>query len=99
MAKRDLNRSEEIRNLLKEKPGIKAREIVETLGKRDITVNPSLVYFIKGQMKGARGRRRRIMNAAGRNGDAVQTILKVRRLADEVGGLDNLKAVVDALSL
>lgn len=97
MAKRDVNKSDEIRKLIKDKPGIKAKDIVDTLGKGGIKVNPSLVYFVKGQIKGAKGRKRRIMNAANVNGDAVQTIVRVKQLAGEVGGLDNLKALVDAL--
>ncbi len=54
-------------------------------------------------MKGRKGRRRQARQmvekvAATGNSDPVATILKVRRLAEEVGSMKKLKALVDVLS-
>ena len=61
-----------------------------------------MVYFVKGKMKGRKGRRKKAQQmvtsvAATGNSDPVATILKVKRWAAEVGGLKKLKALVDAL--
>lgn len=99
-----VNKSEEIRNLLRANPGISAKETVGTLAAKNITVTDSLFYYIKGKMKGRRSRHRRAQQIVARvatttgEGDAVKTILKVKALASELGGLKRLKALVDVLS-
>jgi hypothetical protein len=100
----EVNKSAAIRELYKQNPEIKAKQIIATLGTRGIKVTDNLVYMIKGKMKGEKSRRREInrsavkMAAASGSIDAVQTIIKVKTLANEVGGLGTLKALVDALS-
>ena len=99
-----VNKSEEIRILLRANPAISAKEAVETLASQNITVTDSLFYYIKGKMKGRRSRHRRaqriVAKVATTTGevDAVKTILKVKALAFELGGLKRLKAFVDVLS-
>ncbi len=105
--------SEAIRELLTQKPDLKAGEVVTTLGEKGIKVKPNLVYFIMGKFKGLKGRRGKIRknvaavmasgNANGtqashRGGDVLSTIKKVKSLAEEVGGLKKLAALVEALS-
>jgi hypothetical protein len=103
--KRDgVNKSEETRQLLKANPKMPVKEVVSTLAGRGIKVSESQVYFVKGQMKGRRGRRKKARQmvatvvATTGDGDAVKTILKVKGWASEVGGMKKLKALVDALS-
>ena len=105
MAKKQdgVTKSEEIRQLLQANPNMPAKEVVDTLARKGIKVTDTLVYFIKGKMKGRHGRRqkahRMVANvAATGNSDPVATILKVKRWASEVGGMKKLKALVDALS-
>ena len=105
MAKKKVgvNKSEEIRQLMRAHPELPVKEIVSTLAGRGIKVTDNLVYFIKGKMKGRKGRRRKARQmiaqvAASGNHDPVATILKVNGWASEVGGLKKLKALVDALS-
>jgi hypothetical protein len=98
-----VNKSEEIRQLLRANPKLAAQEVISTLAGRGIKVAPTLVYFVKGRMKGRKGRRRKARQmvekvVATGNTDPIATILKVKRWADEVGGLKKLKALVDALS-
>ncbi len=102
----EVNKSEEIRTLLKANPKITAKEAVETLAKRDISVTASLFYFIKGREVGrSDDRRRQARQAAAKPAaaptgevDTLKTILKVKGFALELGGLKRLKALVDALS-
>jgi hypothetical protein len=101
--KSDVNKSEEIRQLLKANPKMPASEVVSTLAAKGIKVSDNLVYFIKGKMKGRKGRHKKAQRmvanvAATGNIDPVKTILKVNGWANEVGGLKKLKALVDALS-
>ena len=85
-------------------PEMPVKEIVSTLAGRGIKVADTLVYYIKGKMKGRKGRRKkarqmvqRVATATG-NSDPVGTIIKVKGWAAEVGGLKKLKALVDVLS-
>jgi hypothetical protein len=101
--KTEVNKSEEIRQLLKANPKLVAQAIVSTLAAKGIKVAPTLVYFVKGKMRGRKGRRRKARQmvekvAATGNTDPIATILKVKRRADEVGGMKKFKALVDALS-
>jgi hypothetical protein len=101
--KSDVNRSEEIRKLLTANPDMPAKDIVATLGKRGIKITDSLVYLVRGRIQGRKGRRKKARQfvakvAATGDTDPVVTVLKVKRWAQEVGGLKKLKALVDVLS-
>jgi hypothetical protein len=101
--KNGVNKSEEIRQLMRAHPEMPVKEIVSTLAGRGIKVADTLVYYIKGKMKGRKGRHKRAQRmvanvAATGSTDPVATILKVKGWANEVGGLKKLKALVDALS-
>ena len=108
MAKRKngVNKSEEIRQLLKAKPQIGAKEAIAALGAKGVEVSDALFYFVKGHIKGRKGRKKKakqvVAKVAETNNvpktDALSTILKVKALATDVGGLKKLKALVEALS-
>jgi hypothetical protein len=105
-----VNKSAAIRELLGQNPEINAAEAKATLAKQGIKITSGLYYFIKGKIKGKRGRRRKMRRqaatvmasgavpATSANGDALTTIKKVKGLAAELGGLKKLKALVEALS-
>ena len=103
--KSDVNKSEEVRQLLKANPEMPVKEIVETMAGRGRTVTPNLVYFIKGRMSGRKARKKKAQKMVAQvatattstNSDALKTILKVKSWADEVGGMKKLKALVEAL--
>jgi hypothetical protein len=102
--KNGVNKSEEIRQLLRANPTMPVKEIVSSLAGRGIKVQESRVYFIKGKIKGRKGRRMKARQMVAKvspttgNADAVKTILKLKSWASEVGGLRKLKELVDALS-
>ncbi len=108
MAKKNdgINRSEEIRNLLKTNPEIGPKDAIAKLAEKGIEVSNGLFYFVKGQIKGRKARKTRAQKAVTKvaeythanRTDAVTTILKVKACAKEVGGMKSLKALVEALS-
>jgi hypothetical protein len=103
----EVNKSAEIRKLLEKNPELKAGEVIELLGMKGIEIKPNLYYFIKGKMTGRKGRRKKVkqmvanvtatMGNSPKTGDVVATILKVKHLAAEVGGLKKLKVWIEAL--
>jgi hypothetical protein len=107
----EINKSQAIRDELNKNPAMKAAEVVAALKEKRIEVNTGLVYMVKGHMKGKKGRRKKARQlvdkvtatmdskgAATTTADVVATIIKVKHLAAEVGGIKKLKALVDALS-
>jgi hypothetical protein len=106
MAKRknDVNQSEEIRQVYRANPHLKAKEVIAELAKKGIDVKEGLVYLIKGKILGRKGRRKRaqkiVANVARTTGsaDALSTVLKVKALSEQVGGMKKLKALVDAMT-
>jgi hypothetical protein len=100
-AKGGVNKSEAIRGVFAASPGISVRDLIATLHGRGIKVKPNLVYLVKGNLRGEAPRRGRPPAAAAatpKNSDALATIMKVKKVAAEVGGLRTLKALIDALS-
>ena len=53
MAKKSngVNKSEQVRQLLRANPQISARESSEKLAEKGIKISSNLFYFVKGQMK------------------------------------------------
>ena len=106
----EINKSEEIRKLIKANHNITANEAISTLAKQGIKIDSSLFYFNKGKILGKRGRRRKMQRkvanvmsngqtvAAPAKSDVIGTIKKVKGLAAEVGGLKKLADLVAALS-
>jgi hypothetical protein len=101
-----VNKSQEIRMLLKANPEIGVKEVVAKLAEKGIKISNALFYFTKGKMKGRKARKQKAQKVVAKvaesthvtKSDAVSTILKVKAWAREVGGLKTLKALVEALS-
>jgi len=106
MAKKEngVNKSEEVRKLLRANPSMKASEVVSALAEKGIKISDNLYYLVKGHIHGRTARKRKaqkvVAKVAGTTGqvDALATILKIKKVASEVGGMKTLKALVDALS-
>ena len=89
-----------IREYLKKHKKAKAKEVVEALAGNGVKVTEGLVYIQKGQLKGRKQRRAKIVRAARAvraNGDPVALIRDVKALAVRAGGYGKLKDLVDAL--
>jgi hypothetical protein len=100
----EVNRFQTIRDLLKEKPRIKANDAVSALAAKGITINASLFYIVKGKVAGRKSRRKKVpkhaieVTSVSGSPDAVATIRSIKKFAAGVGGLRRLKMLVDALS-
>ena len=87
---------------MSQNPKIKTRDVVADLGLRGIKVTPTLVYFVKSQMKKKKHRLKcekaaeLIRQSGGQNPLAL--IMRVKELARDLGGLKHLKQLVDALA-
>jgi hypothetical protein len=102
--KNGVNKSEEIRQLLKANPKITAKEVTATLGAKGIKVSEKLYYLVKGKMLGRQAHKKKARKMVAKvaestgSADALSTILKVKSWANEVGGMKKLRALVEALS-
>ncbi len=104
--KKGPNKSQAIRGVLEQNPKASAKEVVDALGQKGIKVAVGLVYMVKGKMLHVKGQHKRkakrlatarkSLNGTGTI--SVESITKVKALADEVGGMANLKALVTVLA-
>src|SRR5437763_482791 len=89
------NKSEEIRQLLKANPQIGAKEAIAALGAKGVEVSDALFYFVKGHLKGRKGRKKKAQQVVAKVAEtanasksyALSTLWKIKTLATEVGGL------------
>lgn len=107
--KADVNQSEEIRAVLATNPKLKAKEVVEELAKKGVTVATDSVYNVKSTLSKKKQKRKAAStnghvaaNGHSTNGATVgspiQLVLKVKDLAIQLGGFKSLKQLVDALA-
>ncbi len=101
-----VNKSEQIRQMLRANPKVSAKEVKDSLEAKGIPISDKLFYLVKGKMLGKRSRKRKARKMVAQvaestgtgSADALSTILKLKALANQVGGLRKLKALVDALT-
>ena len=80
----EINKSQAIRDLLKENPKIKAGEAISTLAAKGVTVTSGHFYVVKGKLLGRKSRRKKNkqkavgLMTASVNGDVVTTPVKAK---------------------
>jgi hypothetical protein len=96
------SKAQAIRDAIKADRHAKAKEIVATLATKGIKVTTPHVYMIKSQLKQKqrKANRAKAVETSRQAGSSnpVSAVLSVRKLAMDLGGLKNLKALVDVLS-
>ncbi len=96
------NKSSAIRQMIQANPQAQSKEIVELLGKNGLKVQPSLVYYIRSKLRQQQrqAKRERVKQTSQTlgNSNPVELVLKVKSLARDAGGIQNLKLLVDALA-
>src|SRR5258708_32138203 len=102
----EVNKSQAIRELLKEQPKINGAEAVAALAAKGVDIKVGLFYLVKGNALGRKTRRKKREAKAvdvvetkstktpTSHGDAVATILKVKMFAKEIGSLGALKELI-----
>ena len=97
-----VNKSQAIRDFLAGNPTADTKAVVAGLAEKGIKVAPTLVYFIKSKQRQAqrRAKRERVAESSLQSGskNPVEVVLRVKDLAREVGGIQNLKQLVDLLA-
>jgi hypothetical protein len=97
-----VNKSEAIREFLAENPKADTKTIVNGLAAKGLKVAPTLVYFIKSKQNQAKRRAKRDRVAESSRGtgskNPVEVVIRVKDLAREVGGIKNLKMLVDLMA-
>lgn len=97
-----INKSQAIRDYLAANPKADTKAIVAGLAEKGVKVAPTLVYFIRSKQGKARRRAKRELAAESsrRSGakNPVEVVIRVKTLADELGGIKNLKTLVDLLA-
>lgn len=102
------NKSQAIRDILASNPAVPVKEVVEQLATKGTKVTANLVYFIKGKMSqkkhtAARKAKRvakqkgRVAQASAMHANPVAVVLEVKALAKKLGGMANLKELVQVL--
>jgi len=98
--KREFNKSEAVRNYLKEHPGIANKDVAEALSKQGIKMHPDYVATVKSKMKGTKGKRKRRQQAAEvvavKTGIGVTDIKAAFMLLKHCGGLAQAKEALAA---
>jgi hypothetical protein len=91
-----------IREILGADPRTPTKDVIARAAEKGIKVSANHVYFIKGTMKKRKPGRRGRTAATGAPADGtpspVQAVTKVKALAQELGGLKNLRQLVGLLS-
>ena len=97
-----INKSQAIRDFLAGSPAADTKTVVAGLAERGVKVAPTLVYFIRSKQRRAqrRAKRERVAESSRQTaaGNPVEVVLRVKGLAREVGGIKNLKLLVDLLA-
>lgn len=76
------------------------KTIIADLAAKGIHVSAALVSAVKygGKKTAKKSKKARGKAAAGRNSVTVDELLKTKQLADQLGGVDRMKAALDTLA-
>jgi hypothetical protein len=94
-------RTQAVRQFLAENPGATPKSVVDGLAEKGIKVKITLVNSIKYKKPGQTGgfKSARVRSARGGPGAlGFDHLLEVKRLADSMGGTDQVRHALDALS-
>jgi hypothetical protein len=97
-----VNKSQAIRDLFAQNPQMDSKTVIDRLAEGGVKVSPTMVYYVRSKLKQAQRkvRRERVAETsrltAAKN--PVELVLRVKDLAREVGGIRNLKQLVDLLA-
>ena len=102
MAKKEVNKSQLIRDILTENPKAKFKTIKADLDAKGIKVAGALFYYVKGSMKKAKRLEKKAVKAAAPAPEAgsypIEVLVQVKALSVKVGGMKNLMKLVTLLA-
>lgn len=86
-------RSQAVREYLAQNPTAKVKDVVDALAKTGISVSDGLVNVLKYK----KARKRRVIRNASTHGVGVKQLIAVKKLIDELGGMDQMRFAMTAL--
>lgn len=89
-------KSRAIRDYLAANPKANVKTVVEVLAKQGIKVSGALVGAIK-YTKAKKGRRKRVAAAAASEGLDIQKLVAVKKLVNDLGGIEQVRKALAAL--
>jgi hypothetical protein len=96
-----VNKSAAVREAVAQNPQADSKAIMALLAEKGVRVSPTLVYYVRSKQGKEKRRQARHASDASRwtgTGNPLDLIVKVKALAAEAGGMDNLKRLVDVLA-
>ena len=101
---KSVNKSQAVRDFYADNPNAKPKDVVEGLAKKGIKLNAQYVSVVRSNSK-KKSKSGRVGRPAGRStarkagGETVSidALLKLKKVVEEVGGIDNAKAALSAL--
>ena len=97
-----VNKSQAVRDFLAANPAADSKTVIAGLAEQGVKVAPTMVYYVRSKLGQARrkARRERVAASSRQSGarNPVEVVLRVKDLAREVGGIGNLKQLVDLLA-
>jgi hypothetical protein len=97
-----VNKSQAVRDFLTANPAADSKAVIAGLAELGVKVAPTMVYYVRSKLGQARrkARRERVAASSRQSGarNPVEVVLRVKDLAREVGGIGNLKQLVDLLA-
>jgi hypothetical protein len=97
-----VNKSQAVREYLTANPTADSQAVIDAMAAKGVKVAPTLVYYVRSKLGQARrkAKRERVAASSRQTGasNPVELVLRVKDLAREVGGIANLKQLVDLLA-
>ena len=90
-----VNKSQAIRELFIEDPKMDSKTVIGRLAEKGVKVSATMVYYVRSKMNQAKRKEKQARVTAN---NPVELVLRVRNLAREVGGIKQLKMLVDLLA-
>jgi hypothetical protein len=92
------NKSQAIRDLFAEEPKADSKTVIARLAERGVKVSPTMVYYVRSKLGQAKRDRVAASSRQTAAANSVEVVIRVKDLAREVGGIRNLKQLVDLLA-
>ena len=86
-------RSQAVRDYLQKNPKATVKEVVEGVAKSGMKVSEGLVNVLKYK----KARKRRVIQRASTNGVDIKQLIAVKKLIDELGGMEQMRFAMQAL--
>lgn len=97
-----VNKSQAIRDQFAADPKADSKTIISRLAALGVKVSPTMVYYIKSKDNQAKrlAKRERVAESSRQTAaqNPIELVLRVKDIAREVGGIGNLKKLVDLLA-